>query len=273
MIPPQKQELIAEAELSGLDPIEQIAVEHLVTEVLIVGDPIIRNGGTVNIILHLHQIDRVARVGALDERLTQCLRGRGVVDAQVRVVDDADLGHAALEVERGCITVEERHIHFPAAAFVIGVAVEGDPDLPVALGNGRITDRLVENRDRHKLALELHPFLMRNQLGLGIVLNVHVVHRQVRRAARDDLLKNACAQRVKVQRTGIGVRHLHLDAAAQRDGRIGLLRLRERHRSIRTPNAHVIVAVAVVFQCGVLIVRRNLIPAFAYRGFAFKAAD
>ena len=114
---------------------------------------------------------------------------------------------------------------------------------------------------------------MRNQLGLGIVLNVHVVHRQIRRAARDDLLKNACAQRVKVQRTGIGVRHLHLDTAAQRDGRIELLHLRERHRSIRTPNAHVIVAVAVVFQCGVLIVRRNLIPAFSYRGFAFKAAD
>ena len=102
-------------------------------------------------------------------------------------------------MERSSIAVEERHIHFPAAAFVVGVAVEGDLDLPVALGNGRITDRLVENRDRHKLALELHPFLMRNQLGLGIVLNVHVVHRQIRRAARDDLLKNACAQRVKVQ--------------------------------------------------------------------------
>ena len=120
--------------------------------------------------------------------LTQRLLGRGVVDAPVCGVDDADLGHAALEVERSCIAVEERHIHFPAAAFVVGVAVEGDLDLPVALGNGRITDRLVENRDRHKLALELHPFLMRNQLGLGIVLNVHVVHCQLRRAACDDPL-------------------------------------------------------------------------------------
>ena len=114
---------------------------------------------------------------------------------------------------------------------------------------------------------------MGNQLGLGIVLKVHVVHRQFRRTARDDLLKNACAQRVEVQRTSIGVRHLHLDAAAQRDGRIELLHLRERHLNLRTLNAHVIVAVAVVFQCGVLIVRRNLIPVFTYRGFAFKAAD
>ena len=165
-------------------------------------------------------------------------------------------------MERSCIAVEERHIHFPAAAFVIGVAVEGDPDLPVALGNGRITDRLVENRDRHKLALELHPFLMRNQLGLGIVLNVHVVHRQIRRAARDDLLKNACAQRVEVQRTGIGVRHLHLDTAAQRDGRIELLHLRERHRSICTPNADLIVAVVIFGKRGASIRNFNILTFF-----------
>ena len=165
-------------------------------------------------------------------------------------------------MERSGIAVEERHIHFPAAAFVVGVAVEGDLDLPVALGNGRIADLLVKKRDRHKLALELHPFLMRNQLGLGVVLNVHVVHRQIRLAARDDLLKNACAQRVKVQRTGIGVRHLHLDTAAQRDGRIELLHLRERHRSIRIPNADLIVAVVIFGKRGASILNFNILTTF-----------
>jgi len=103
---------------------------------------------------------------------------------------------------------------------------------------------------------------MRNQLGLGIVLNVHVVHRQIRRAARDDLLKNACAQRVEVQRTGIGVRHLHLDTAAQRDGRIELLHLRERHRSICTPNADLIVAVVIFGKRGASIRNFNILTFF-----------
>ena len=109
---------------------------------------------------------------------------------------------------------------------------------------------------------------MGNRRGLGIVLNVHVVHRQIRRTACDDLLKNACAQRVKIQRTGIGIRHLHLDTAPERDGRIELLRLRQR-----ALNAHVIVAVAIFGERGVLVVGRNLVPALSYRGFAFKAAD
>ena len=103
---------------------------------------------------------------------------------------------------------------------------------------------------------------MGNQLGLGIVLKVHVVHRQFRRTARDDLLKNACAQRVEVQRTGIGVRHLHLDAAAQRDGRIELLHLRERHRSICTPNADLIVAVVIFGKRGASIRNFNILTFF-----------
>ena len=183
--PGQAQELIAETKLSGLDPIEQIAVEHLVTEVLIVGDPIIRNGGAVNIILHLHQIDRVARIGALDERLAQRLLGCLVVDALVWVVDDTDLGHTSLEVERSGIAVEEDYIHVHMAGRIDARTTPGNTHFLRALADTGIRDGIfLATLKRHPLGDPT------GRLRVGIILKRSLLQRQLRFGALDHSVPN-----------------------------------------------------------------------------------
>ena len=151
------------------------------------------------------------------------------------------------------------------------VALEADLDLLVTRRNGGI------GQNTFCAAFQRHPFFAdvarRAALSRSIILDGHVADRQLGCGVLHDLSKDGRAQRVSIQRAVFIVRQLHAGALLERDGRRELLRLRQRHRSLRALNAHVIVAVAVFGKRGVLIVGRNLVLAYANRGFAFKAAD
>ncbi len=99
----------------------------------------------------------------------------------------------------------------------------------------------------------------RASLRSSIVLNGHVVDRQVGRGALHDLSKDGRAQCVGVQRAVFLVRQRDDSAFLERDGRRELLHLRQRHFLCRAGKADLVVAVLVSGQCWVGISSLNVL--------------
>ena len=94
---------------------------------------------------------------------------------------------------------------------------------------------------------------------LRVILNGHVVDRQLRRGALHDLSKDGRAQRVKIDRYVRVVRQRNSNAFLERDGRNRLLCLRQRHFRCRAGKADLVVTILVIGQRRVAISSLNVL--------------
>ena len=159
----------------------------------------------------------------------------------------------------GIRAISEGHRDFRGSSAICVVAGIGNADLLIARRNGGIVQAV------DLAALQRSPVLAEADGSAGrrsgIVLNGHVVDLQVGRGALHDLVEDALAQRVKIDRYVRVVRQRNSNAFLERDGRNRLLCLIDldfvRQRTIGQLQADRIAGILIRRQRRMAILRGN----------------
>ena len=122
-----------------------------------------------------------------------------------------------LKNDVGCRAISEGHCDFRGSSAICVVAGIGNADLLIAFGNGGVL------RETDLFPFQRRPLVRKAARRLRVILNGHVIDLQVGRGTLHDLVEDALAQRVKIDRCVRVVRQCNSNAFLERDGRNRLL--------------------------------------------------